>query len=205
MVLDRLRTMATLTTRILRCPRSGCSSPLLLALGVPCSAQLGVHLRDARTRRSRRRAGLGRPRGRDPVPRRLPRRPRHSGGELELRARAAAMRRPQLMNIVVKTLARVEWYLRERCRSSSVGHPSSLSSSIVSPSCPDRAGAARSSVAPARVAEEPARPSSWLPPPRLRGGRVLQAPGGRAPRSGAGGGGARHHDPLRSVHLPTGS
>jgi ferrous iron transport protein B len=106
-------TMATLTTRVLETARERLLVILLLALGVPCSAQLAVVL------------GLLRP-----LPAAaallwlgavlaslflvgrlaavlLPGRP--SDFILEL----PPLRVPRLGNIVVKTLARVEWYLKE--------------------------------------------------------------------------------------------
>lgn len=106
-------TMATMTTRILETRKERLQVTLLLALGVPCSAQLGVILGMV--------GGLNLlatalwagvvvavlltvgylsaqvlpGRGSDFV--------------LEL----PPIRRPQLSNIVVKTLARLEWYLKE--------------------------------------------------------------------------------------------
>jgi ferrous iron transport protein B len=106
-------TMATLTTRVLETARERLIVILLLALGVPCSAQLAVVL------------GLLRPLpaaaavlwlgtvltslflvGRFAAAL-LPGPP--SDFILEL----PPLRRPRLGNIVVKTLARVEWYLKE--------------------------------------------------------------------------------------------
>jgi ferrous iron transport protein B len=106
-------TMATLTTRILETPRERLIVILLLALGVPCSAQLAVVL-----------ALLA------PLPAAafaiwagvvvgvlfavgklaaqvLP----GTGSEFVLEL--PPLRLPRLGNIVVKTLARIEWYLRE--------------------------------------------------------------------------------------------
>jgi ferrous iron transport protein B len=106
-------TMATLTTRILETPKERLIVILLLALGVPCSAQLTVVM-----------AMLG---GRSPlgfaiwagvvlavifVVGKLAARvlPGHgSDFILEL----PPLRFPQPGNIVVKTLARIEWYLKE--------------------------------------------------------------------------------------------
>ncbi len=106
-------TMATLTTRILETPKERLIVILLLALGVPCSAQLTVIL-----------AMLG---GLSPLALvlwaaivlgvlflvgRLAARvlPGRSGDfVLEL----PPLRLPRLGNLVVKTLARIEWYLRE--------------------------------------------------------------------------------------------
>ena len=106
-------TMATLTTRILETPKERLIVILLLALGVPCSAQLTVIL-----------AMLG---GLSPLAlaiwasiviavlflvgklaaRFLP--GRSSDFVLEL----PPLRLPRPGNLVVKTLARIEWYLRE--------------------------------------------------------------------------------------------
>ncbi len=106
-------TMATLTTRILETPKERLIVILLLALGVPCSAQLTVIL-----------AMLG---GLSPLAlliwvfvvlavlllvgklaaRLLP--GRSSDFVLEL----PPLRMPRPGNLVVKTLARIEWYLRE--------------------------------------------------------------------------------------------
>ncbi len=106
-------TMATMTTRILDSRKERLQVTLLLALGVPCSAQLGVILGMI--------AFLG---GRAALiwggvviatmlfvgylsARMLP--GRGSDFILEL----PPIRWPQMSNIVVKTLARLEWYLRE--------------------------------------------------------------------------------------------
>lgn len=106
-------TMATLTTRVLETRKERLIVIVLLALGVPCSAQLAVIL-----------AMLG---GLDPralliwallvlavivlvgrlAALLLP--GRGSDFVLEL----PPLRRPRAGNVVVKTLARVEWYLRE--------------------------------------------------------------------------------------------
>ena len=106
-------TMATLTTRILETPKERLIVIVLLALGVPCSAQLGVIL-----------ALLG---ALSPLAvviwvavvagvtvlvgrlaaRVLP--GRTSDFLLEL----PPLRLPRLENLLVKTLARIEWYLKE--------------------------------------------------------------------------------------------
>jgi ferrous iron transport protein B len=106
-------TMATLTARIMETPKERLLVTLLLALGVPCSAQLGVI--------------LGLLAGLPPwapivwggvvvgtlfavgllAARVLP------GESGELILELPPMRRPQLGNVVVKTIGRVEWYLRE--------------------------------------------------------------------------------------------
>ena len=106
-------TMATLTTRILETKKERILVTLLLALGVPCSAQLGVILGMIRA------LSLGAT--------------LVWGGSIVLTLFAVGwlaarlvpgqssdfilelppIRRPQLSNIVVKTLARIEWYMRE--------------------------------------------------------------------------------------------
>jgi ferrous iron transport protein B len=106
-------TMATLTTRILETRKERILVTLLLALGVPCSAQLGVILGLV--------AGMS---GLATViwlgtvvavmvlvgylaAKAIPGDP--SDFVLEL----PPIRIPQLMNILVKTVARVQWYLKE--------------------------------------------------------------------------------------------
>jgi ferrous iron transport protein B len=106
-------TMATLTARIMETPKERLVVTLLLALGVPCSAQLGVIL------------GLF---GALPVwaamvwggvvmgvlfavgslaALLLP------GQRSDLILEVPPIRRPQLGNIVIKTAGRLEWYLKE--------------------------------------------------------------------------------------------
>jgi len=106
-------TMATLTARIMETRKERVLVTLLLALGVPCSAQLGVIL------------GLF---GALPLwapmvwggvvvgvmfavgflaARLLP------GERSDLILEVPPIRRPQLGNIVIKTVGRLEWYLRE--------------------------------------------------------------------------------------------
>jgi ferrous iron transport protein B len=106
-------TMATLTTRILETKKERIVVTLLLALSIPCSAQLGVLLGML--------AGvslwgtilwLGVVMGSILVVGFLARMVipgRASDFLLEL----PPVRMPKLSNIVIKTLARVEWYLRE--------------------------------------------------------------------------------------------
>lgn len=106
-------TMATMTTRILETRKERLQVTLLLALGVPCSAQLGVIL-----------GMLGVISATGVViwagvvaatmltvgalaARLLP------GERGDFILELPPMRRPQFGNIVVKTLARVEWYLKE--------------------------------------------------------------------------------------------
>jgi ferrous iron transport protein B len=106
-------TMATMTTRILETRKERLLVTLLLALGVPCSAQLGVILGMTSFVSP---AGallwsavvivtmfavgmLG--------ARLLP------GERSDFILELPLLRRPQLGNIVIKTLARVEWYLKE--------------------------------------------------------------------------------------------
>ncbi len=106
-------TMATLTTRILETKKERILVTLLLALGVPCSAQLGVILGMIRS------LSLGATMvwagsvaatmflvgwiAARVVP----------GQTSDFILELPPIRRPQLGNIVVKTLARIEWYLRE--------------------------------------------------------------------------------------------
>ncbi len=106
-------TMATLTTRILETKKERILVTLLLALGVPCSAQLGVVLGMVSGI-----SGLATTIWIGTVvlvmllvgylaAKAIPGEP--SDFVLEL----PPIRVPQLMNILVKTLARVEWYLKE--------------------------------------------------------------------------------------------
>jgi ferrous iron transport protein B len=106
-------TMATMTTRILSTRRERLLATLLLALSIPCSAQLGVIL------------GLVSMLSPSAVgvwlalmtavllgvgwlaARVLP------GESADFIMELPPLRRPQLTNIVVKTLARLEWYLKE--------------------------------------------------------------------------------------------
>jgi ferrous iron transport protein B len=106
-------TMATLTTRILDTKKERIIVTLLLALAVPCSAQLGVILGMMRA------LSLGATLvwagavlatllvvgwlAARLVP----------GAGSDLILELPPIRRPQLGNIVVKTLARIEWYMRE--------------------------------------------------------------------------------------------
>jgi len=106
-------TMATLTTRILDTKKERIIVTLLLALGVPCSAQLGVVL------------GMF---GKQPfsafliwtlilifvillvgfiASRIIP------GQRTDFILELPPIRRPQLTNVIMKTLSRIEWYLRE--------------------------------------------------------------------------------------------
>jgi ferrous iron transport protein B len=106
-------TMATMTTRILETEKDRAIVTLLLALGVPCSAQLGVILGMF--------AGL-------PIvylliwvaviagilvavgylaSRVLP------GAGADFILEIPPLRVPQLSNVIIKTLARIEWYLKE--------------------------------------------------------------------------------------------
>jgi len=106
-------TMATLTTRILETKKERILVTLLLALGVPCSAQLGVILGMIRA--------LSLPAtlvwagtvtltlfGVGWIAARLV-----PGDRSDFILELPPIRRPQLGNIVVKTLARIEWYMRE--------------------------------------------------------------------------------------------
>ncbi len=106
-------TMATLTTRILDTKKERIIVTLLLALGVPCSAQIGVIL------------GMF---GKQPVgallvwvfvlisvilfvgfiaAKIIP------GRRTDFILELPPIRRPQLSNVFMKTLSRIEWYLRE--------------------------------------------------------------------------------------------
>jgi len=106
-------TMATLTTRILDTPKERLIVILLLALGVPCSAQLGVIL------------GMF---GKQPVEafiiwvvtlvlvilfvgflssKIIP------GQSADFLLELPPLRMPQISNVLVKTVMRIEWYLKE--------------------------------------------------------------------------------------------
>jgi ferrous iron transport protein B len=106
-------TMATLTTRILDTPKERLIVIILLALGVPCSAQLGVIL------------GMF---GKQPIEAMLiwlatltfviifvgflaakliP------GQSADFILELPPMRLPQMSNVLVKTMGRIEWYLKE--------------------------------------------------------------------------------------------
>lgn len=106
-------TMATMTTRILETRKERVLVTLLLALGVPCSAQLGVILGML---------GIVSPLGAVMwagvvvatmlavgliAARLLP------GQRSDFILELPPLRRPQLGHIVIKTLARLEWYLKE--------------------------------------------------------------------------------------------
>jgi ferrous iron transport protein B len=106
-------TMATLTTRILPTRKERLLAMLLLALGVPCSAQLGVILAMLATVPPQAAAiwvltvaavmvSVG-----WLAARVLP------GERGDFVVELPPMRRPVLSNVVSKTLARVEWYLKE--------------------------------------------------------------------------------------------
>ncbi len=106
-------TMATMTTRILDTRKERVVTTLLLALAVPCSAQLGV-LMAMMTRLSLPAAALwivlmvavvflvgwltARVFG---------------GGSSDLILEVPPMRRPQLANVTTKTMGRIRWYLVE--------------------------------------------------------------------------------------------
>ncbi|RMG59076.1 MAG: ferrous iron transport protein B [Deltaproteobacteria bacterium] len=106
-------TMATLTTRILETTKERIIVTLLLALGIPCSAQLGVVLGMLAT--------LG------PVATALwiavvcgiilavgyLASLIVKGEEVDFIMEIPPMRVPEFRNILVKTLARIEWYLKE--------------------------------------------------------------------------------------------
>jgi ferrous iron transport protein B len=106
-------TMATLTTRVLETPKERLVVIILLALGVPCSAQLAVILALLSPLPAAALAiWLGVVLGVIVLVGRLASRflpGRGSDFVLEL----PPIRAPRLGNIVVKTLARIEWYLKE--------------------------------------------------------------------------------------------
>lgn len=106
-------TMATMTTRILDTRRERIQATLLLALAVPCSAQLGVILgimADLGTRAVAVWAGVvlatmfivG-----FLAARVLP------GQRSDFIQELPPIRVPRLSNVIIKTLARIEWYLKE--------------------------------------------------------------------------------------------
>jgi ferrous iron transport protein B len=106
-------TMATLTTRILETRKERLLATLLLALSVPCSAQLGVILALlGRLPLSAALVWLGAIGGVTLAvgwlgARLLP------GGTSPFVVELPPMRLPSVSNVLVKTAARVEWYLRE--------------------------------------------------------------------------------------------
>jgi len=105
--------MATLTARILETKKERVIVTLLLALGVPCSAQLGVILGMIRSLS----IGATLVWGGCVLAtmlavgwlaaRVIP------GSSSDFILELPPIRRPQIGNLVVKTLARIEWYLRE--------------------------------------------------------------------------------------------
>ena len=106
-------TMATMTTRILDSKRDRIITTLLLALGIPCSAQLGVIMAML----------AGQPASSlwiwwcvlltvmgvvgQTCSRLLP------GEESPFLYEIPPLRKPQLSNVLIKTLGRVEWYVKE--------------------------------------------------------------------------------------------
>lgn len=106
-------TMATMTTRILETRKERVVTTLLLALAVPCSAQLGVLL--AMMASISFGAALfwvalmiGVAFGIGWLASRL-----HGGETSDFILELPPMRLPQVGNVVVKTFARLDWYLRE--------------------------------------------------------------------------------------------
>jgi ferrous iron transport protein B len=106
-------TMATMTTRILDTRKERVITTLLLALAVPCSAQLGVLLAMMASVSFSAAAfwvallilimiAIGW------LTSRL-----LSGENSDFILEIPPMRRPQLSNVLIKTLARLEWYLKE--------------------------------------------------------------------------------------------
>ncbi len=106
-------TMATMTSRILETRKERLQVTLLLALAIPCSAQLGVILGMIGIAGNARRRDLGGHRDRHAAHGRVPRGPGHPGRAVRLRPGASPAAGPLARNIVVKTVARLEWYLKE--------------------------------------------------------------------------------------------
>ena len=106
-------TMATMTTRILETRKERVVTTLLLALAVPCSAQLGVLLAMMATLSPTGAiAWMGLVIGILLLVGWLS--ARAFGGETsEFILEIPPVRRPQLSNVLVKTVSRLEWYLRE--------------------------------------------------------------------------------------------
>ncbi|MEJ2339213.1 MAG: ferrous iron transporter B [Gemmatimonadales bacterium] len=106
-------TMATMTTRILETRKERLVTTMLLALAVPCSAQLGVLLAMMATLSPVGAvAWLGLVAGILLTVGWLS--ARVFGGETsEFILEIPPIRRPQLSNVLVKTLSRMEWYLKE--------------------------------------------------------------------------------------------
>ena len=106
-------TMATMTTRILETRKERLVTTMLLALAVPCSAQLGVLLAMMATLSPVGAiAWLGLVAGILLAVGWLS--ARVFGGETsEFILEIPPIRRPQLSNVIVKTLSRLEWYLKE--------------------------------------------------------------------------------------------
>lgn len=106
-------TMATMTTRILETRKERVITTLLLALAVPCSAQLGVLLAML-ARLSYWAAScwivmlLGIAFSTGWLASKL-----HRGKASDFILELPPMRLPQMGNVLVKTLARLEWYLKE--------------------------------------------------------------------------------------------
>lgn len=106
-------TMATMTTRILETRKERLVTTMLLALAVPCSAQLGVLLAMmASLSPAAALAWLGLMMGVTLVVGWLSARafPGEAGDFI---LEIPPMRRPQLGNVWVKTIGRLEWYLKE--------------------------------------------------------------------------------------------
>jgi len=106
-------TMATMTTRILESRKERIVTTLLLALAVPCSAQLGVLLAMMASLTA---AGtavwillmIGVVLSVGWLTARL-----FPGGSSDFILEIPPLRRPQLGNVVTKTVSRLDWYLRE--------------------------------------------------------------------------------------------
>lgn len=106
-------TMATLTTRILETRKERTIVILLLALGVPCSAQLAVILALLSTLSWRAAAVWAAVTGGVIVVAGWLASRVLSGRGSDFILELPPLRRPRLANIAAKTLARMEWYLRE--------------------------------------------------------------------------------------------
>ena len=191
-----------MTTRILATRKERVLVTLLLALGVPCSAQLGVILAHARRGAALRGPRLARARSLGVMvavgwlaSQLLPGRTRDFVVELP------PLRLPLAANVLVKTAARMEWYLKEALPLFVLGTlllfvldrlhllapcPGGRQPLVVGPARPPAAG--RRGV--------PHR----LPAPRLRGHPAVRHVAGRRPGHGPARGGHGDDHPLHPLH-----